>query len=564
MHGATAMRTTAEQRLLPAYAVSMSLIGAFNLSRGDRVATVGRRKTQALLAYLALSPQPAESRERLCGLLWSETDQKKAQTSLRQILHGVRDVLDDLSFAGLHIGRNDVRIEKHALDVDISSVLREAERGDVHPLLLERTRLTEHLLADLIDVDPAFRAWLLVQREVLKQRLESLLETALARARTLAAVKPIATALCNLDPSNEMACRRLMQAYAEQGDVSGALKAYKSLWELLEEEYDTEPSPQTQDLVVRIKRGDPVEPIPQSAAPGGNEPLRTPRGPSGNAAVPSIQAQVSEVHSILLVPEFENGGVSDHSRYLVRALRQDLIAKLVRFREWTVLDGEVSDADFIRTFEGKSARYFKVGAVVGEDDTCVFLTLTIKSLPEGRYIWSESYRPEADRWFTAQQKMVGRIALALNVHLSADRLTSTARQPDVSLGTYDRWLRGQHLLFSWSAVDRARAATLFQAIIADEPQFAPVYGSLVQLENSEHIVLPGIMRTNERHDRALAFAKRAIQLDPLDSRTHLALAWSFAMSGRFDLAELEFELAMDLNEHDPWTLISAAQGLSFS
>jgi DNA-binding SARP family transcriptional activator/TolB-like protein len=565
MHGATAMRTTAEQRLLPAYTVSMSLIGTFNLSLGDRVAVVGRRKSQALLAYLALSPQPAESRERLCGLLWSETDQKKAQTSLRQILHGVREVLDDLSIAGLHIGRNDVRIEKHAFDVDVLSVLHDAERGDVHPLLLQRTRLTEHLLSDLIDIDPAFRAWLLVQREVLKQRLESLLEAALARTRTLAAVKPIATALCNLDPSNEMACRRLMQAYAEQGDVSGALKAYKSLWELLDEEYDTEPSPQTQDLVVRIKRGDPVEPISERALPGGNEPLRTARSLLGDpAAVPSNQAPDSEVHSILLVPEFENGGVREHSRYLVRALRQDLIAKLVRFREWTVLDGDVSDADFIRTFEGKSARYFKVGAVVGEDDACVSLTLTIKSLPEGRYIWSETYRPEADRWLAAQQKMVGRIALALNVHLSADRLISTARHPDVSLGTYDRWLRGQHLLFSWSAVDRARAATLFQAIIADEPQFAPVYGSLVQLENSEHIVLPGVMRTKERHDRALAFAKRAVQLDPLDSRTHLALAWSFAMSGRFELAELEFELAMDLNEHDPWTLISAAQGLSFS
>ena len=89
MHGATAMRTTAEQRLLPADTVFMSLIGTFNLSLGDRIAAVGRRKSQALLAYLALSPQPAESRERLCGLLWSETDQKKAQTSLRQILHGV-------------------------------------------------------------------------------------------------------------------------------------------------------------------------------------------------------------------------------------------------------------------------------------------------------------------------------------------------------------------------------------------------------------------------------------------------------------------------------------------
>ena len=565
MHSATAMRTVLVERTRSASTVSMSLIGSFDLSRGDKVAVVSRRKTQALLAYLVLSPQPIESRERLCGLLWSESDQKKAQTSLRQILHGIREVFDDFGLTNLRIGRNDVRIEKHALDVDILSILHWAERGEVHPLLLERTRLTEQLLADLIDIDPAFRTWLLVQREVLKQRLESLLETALARAHNLAAVKPIATALCNLDPSNEMACRRLMQAYAAQGDVAGALKAYKNLWELLDEEYDTEPSPQTQTLVAEIKCGNLVEPTAHVIASDTNGSLRTLRSVRNALdALPSIQAEGSKVHSILVIPEFENGGVSEDKGYLVRGLRHDLIAKLVRFREWTVLDGDVSRGDFIRSFEGMPTRYFGVEAVVGEHDACVSLTLTIKALPEGRYVWSETYQMEADRWFAAQQRMVGRIALALNVHLSADRLISTARQPDVSLGNYDRWLRGQQLLFSWSAADRARAATLFHAIINDEPQFAPVYGSLVQLENSEHIVLPGILRAKERHDRALAFAKRAVQLDPLDSRSHLSLAWSFAMSERFDLAELEFELAMDLNEHDPWTLISAAQGLSFS
>jgi tetratricopeptide (TPR) repeat protein len=244
-------------------------------------------------------------------------------------------------------------------------------------------------------------------------------------------------------------------------------------------------------------------------------------------------------------------------------LRQDLVAKLVRFREWTVLDGDASGADFTRPLEGKAARYFGIETIVGEDDACVSLTLTIKALPQGRYVWSETYRLETDHWFEAQQKMVGRIALALNVHLSAERLMSTARQPDVSLGAYERWLRGQHFLFSWSAADRSRAAALFRAIIEDEPGFAPVYGSLVQLENSEHIVLPGILRTRERHEHALRLAKTAVQLDPLDSRAQLGLAWSFAMNARFDLAELCFELALDLNPHDPWTLISAAQGLAF-
>jgi len=34
----------------------------------------------------------------------------------------------------------------------------------------------------------------------------------------------------------------------------------------------------------------------------------------------------------------------------------------------------------------------------------------------------------------------------------------------------------------------------------------------------------------ERPRRALVLAKRAVHLDPLDSRSHLSLAWSFAMT----------------------------------
>ena len=535
----------------------MSLIGAFALTSGSGVALVGRRKTQALLAYLALSPAPAESRERLCGLLWSESSQRQAQTSLRQILHGAREVFDELGSADLRIGRSEVWIAKSAIEVDVLSILAEAERGGVHPLLLARTRLADQLLPDLIDVDPAFRSWLLVQREVFKQRLETLLEAALVRARTLSAIKPIATALLNLDPSNEIACRRLMLAYAEQGDVAGALKTYKGLWDLLQEEYDTEPSPQTQQLVARIKVGEPL-PAGEAASAAIDE-ATTHRPDLGEAS------QAAESHSILLVPEFENGGLPEDRRYLLRGLRQDLVAKLVRFREWTVLDGDGAGADFTRA----ATRCFRVEVVVREGEPApegaagVVLVLTIKALPHGRYVWSETCRLDSERWLEAEQRMVGRIALALNVRLSADRLASAARQPDVSLGTYERWLRGQHLLFSWSAADRARATALFRAIVDDEPGFAPVYGNLVQLENSEHIVFPGIMRTPERTARALDFAKKAVQLDPLDSRTQLSLAWCFAMSGRFDLAEIGYELALDLNAQDPWTLISAAHGLAY-
>jgi len=53
----------------------------------------------------------------------------------------------------------------------------------------------------------------------------------------------IATAIVNLDPTHEEACCHLMRMHAEQGDVAGALRVYKALWDLLDRDYGMEPSP---------------------------------------------------------------------------------------------------------------------------------------------------------------------------------------------------------------------------------------------------------------------------------------------------------------------------------
>ena len=46
-----------------------------------------------------------------------------------------------------------------------------------------------------------------------------------------------------------------MRVHAEQGDVAGALRIYKALWDLLDRDYGMEPSPVTEELVADIKLG---------------------------------------------------------------------------------------------------------------------------------------------------------------------------------------------------------------------------------------------------------------------------------------------------------------------
>src|SRR5262249_41991134 len=89
--------------------------------------------------------------------------------------------------------------------------------------------------------------------------------------------------------------------------------------------------------------------------------------------------------------------------------------------------------------------------------------------------------------------------------------------------------------------------------------FSPALSGLVQFRNIAHIALPGQFRDSARHLETLSIAQRAVQLDPLDSRAQLSLAWTYQLLGRVDESTLHAALAVDLNENDPWTLMATGQ-----
>jgi hypothetical protein len=70
----------------------LTLLGAFEARVGGRRPLVLPKKTQALLAYVALSPR-AVTRRELSSLLWGDTSDEQARASLRQALFSLRQTL---------------------------------------------------------------------------------------------------------------------------------------------------------------------------------------------------------------------------------------------------------------------------------------------------------------------------------------------------------------------------------------------------------------------------------------------------------------------------------------
>jgi transcriptional regulator with XRE-family HTH domain len=146
---------------------------------------------------------------------------------------------------------------------------------------------------------------------------------------------------------------------------------------------------------------------------------------------------------------------------------------------------------------------------------------------------------------------------------SATIASPALSRPDVSLDAHDRWLRAQNLMAKFDPESWQRAVTIFRDAIRENPAFSPCYSNLAQMNNIEHFVHPGFFRDRDKTKATLELAKTAVQLDPADSRAHLCCGWSNAMALREAEAAPHMELACELNDNDPWILLSCAHYCAF-
>lgn len=542
--------------------LQVDLLGSFSLLFDGRKIVLKSRKAQAILGLLALSKNGEESRDYLVGMLWSESDQNKARASLRQVTRILRNTFQECGFDGYRDERRSLSLDRASIRVDVDRVVDEVRNGD--PMtLLSREKLADDLLKGLDGVDPAFSIWILARRQTLSNQLTVILED-LIRGDALSrnSTEQVAHALLGLDPTHEEAVRELMVSKASAGDIGGALSVYGSLWQTLDEQYDVEPSLDTQMLVARLKLSGTVE--DQRQAPVAAQPLPA----TGHAQQATPQAPVQPtVHDpdaeklVISIEPFDLSGVRDQNRYIVHGFRRELIACLVRFREWILHEEpkyESSPADAVT-----NRSTFAIGGGASEGPDSLRFVLTLLDKQTDGYLWSEAVELSTNSWFEMQQFFVRRIATALRVHVSAERVNRIASREVTDLVAFDKWLLGQATFLSFDRRQWRDAAEQFLLVINSMPHFAPAYSSLAQLYNSEHIVMPGVLRDSKRTERALELAREAARLDPVDSRSQLCLGWSHAMSKNYDQAMIYIPLAYELNANDPWTMVSAANCFAF-
>ncbi|SON55918.1 putative PEP-CTERM system TPR-repeat lipoprotein [Hartmannibacter diazotrophicus] len=510
----------------------IELIGEPRLRFGDELATVKNRKALAILGLLAFSPSGMLSRERIIGLLWSERPPEQARGALRQTIYDLKQSLGPRLEDILVVGRSDLHLAAQNLVVDIQEIQAAIVSAERPPPGVAWHRLNETLFAGFEDLDPSFQLWLAVLRQSQGDRLLSQFERRLDHAATDEERRAWAFALQEADPTNEFACRCLMDSDAGRGDLGSAIRRYGILWDLLDEEYGTEPSNETQALAVRIKSATvetPAEPVRAAAV---SEPIR------------------------IFVRPFDAYGIDPGLNYLTDGFRRDFLATLLPFRDWVIIEPS-EPLDLAALHDA----YVLEGAAYPDGDL-LRLALTVKEASTGRYMWSDKSTLSLADWFQTCERLARRLAAALHVNLSADRLARLSAMPDVSLSIYDRWLRAQELLNFWTPEEEQRAEAIVRSILDEAPDFAQANTGLAQILNARHIVFPGRPKIDMANLEAVRHARRGAEKDPINAGAHLCLGWSLVMTGNHQDAIGALNAACELNPGNPRVLASAADALT--
>jgi DNA-binding SARP family transcriptional activator/pimeloyl-ACP methyl ester carboxylesterase len=245
----------------------LSLLGVPRLERDAEPLPIPRRKTLALLAYLAVTGAP-HSRETLATLLWPDYDQSSALANLRRELSRLKGALGEQV---LTADRLQVELSPEAgLWLDVAAFQSQVKEGLGHHHLQENlcSKCLEALesAVALFQNDfmagfslpdaPGFDEWQFFQAEELRRwladALRRLIESHTWRGEYTQAI-PYARRWLSLDPLHEPAHRRLMQLYSWSDQQSAALRQYQECQRTLLEELGIQPEAETQALYEAIK-----------------------------------------------------------------------------------------------------------------------------------------------------------------------------------------------------------------------------------------------------------------------------------------------------------------------
>ena len=224
------------------------LLGAPLIMVNDAPLTITRRRSRAVLYFLAENTQPV-MRERLLTMFWPHQERSAAQQSLRTALHSLRKTLDDWL-----IVTDEALALAPGVFVDVREQNAHLNPPADDPALLHSTLELYHgdfLTGVTLNSAPDFDDWQVTQSEHYRRLTirgwAALSEQHIQAGDYAAAMGTLDRALA-LDELQEELQRSALRLHYWMGDRAGAIRRYERLRQVLTDEMGVPPMKETRDV----------------------------------------------------------------------------------------------------------------------------------------------------------------------------------------------------------------------------------------------------------------------------------------------------------------------------
>ncbi|MGH7390143.1 MAG: ATP-binding protein [Candidatus Rokuibacteriota bacterium] len=252
--------------------LSLRLLGGFEarLVPGGPL-DLAKRKSQALLAYLAVGPNETQPRDTLTAIFWADVPREQARNSLRQTLFLLRRAFTPVVPEVIRTEGDAVVVDRDSMAIDVVEFERLARTEGRQALEQAAALYGGDLLAGLRIDAASFEDWLAPRREQLHTLALGVLQQQLGLRLKRGEAQPAletAARLLTLDPLQESVHHAVMRLHAEQGNTAAALRQYEAYRATLRRELGREPGSDTRDLYHAIRRRQVAAgPAPQPEIP---------------------------------------------------------------------------------------------------------------------------------------------------------------------------------------------------------------------------------------------------------------------------------------------------------
>ena len=518
-------------------ATEIRLLGPLAVARGGApVELPPSRKARALLAYLALTPEPV-SRPTLCDLLWDGADDPRGE--LRWCLSRVRAVLGETARLISH--EDAVRLDGTGLVIDVTALESALADERVSELDAERCRTLLSLFGGdflqglELEGSPHFNAWLTAQRHRFRDRHVELLER-------LAIVGPDQESLQRLEewrqlaPYDQKVHQRLLYALAGRGRVREAEEHLRAAVKLFEDE------------------GLDCAPLHAAWLDARSAPGRLPAAVASARSAPDLPGQATAAQaarraSIAVMPFADHGGAATPGG-TADALAYDVITRLAKLRSlFVIAQGTVFELRSRGLSTADAARMLNVDYVIDgtvrRDGDALIVSVDLIEMHSGRVVWADVLKqPKVDALVVLDEignRIVASIASEVE---TLERNRAVLKAPS-SLDAWESHHRGLWHMYRFSKTDNDQAQRFFQNAVHLDPTFSRAYAGL----SFTHFQ-SAFQHWAEREratELAFEFAGQALMADDRDPAAHWAMGRALWLRTRQEQCIAELEQAVDLS-----------------